>query len=142
MDDYEAYATLWAMLVILQTPLFYSLSPVFLLLLLNSDFCPYLMGGVPVKGIPSRTVCLWESGGGRGMAEAPGPTPSCLFVCRRGADFPPSVSVCACLPFVSGGRLSGSACILPGCPSLYFPVLLREVVGSQAPWCVKITVLT
>lgn len=43
-------------------------------------------------GIPSRTACLWESGLGDG-AESPGPAPSCLFVCRRGAGFPP----CVCL---------------------------------------------
>lgn len=74
---------------------------------------------------------VWRGGGGgRGVAEAPGPTPSCLFVCRRGAGFPPSVSVCACLPFVSGGRLSGSASTLPVCLSLFFPVRLLEVVGS------------
>lgn len=66
------------------------------------------------------------------MAEAPGPTPSCLFVCRRGAGLP-ALSVCACLPFVSGGRLSGSACTLPVCLSLFFPVRLLEVVGSQTP---------
>lgn len=68
------------------------------------------------------------------MVETPGPAHSCLFVCRRGAGFPPSVSVCSCLPFVGGGRVSGSACTLP--VRLYvclFSVRLCEGVGSHAP---------
>lgn len=82
--------------------------------------------------------------GRRGGAEAPGPAPSWLFVCRRGAGFPPSVSVCACLPFVSGGLLSGSDCTLPEteCLSPLFPVRVCEVAGSYAPWCVELTALT
>lgn len=45
------------------------------------------------------------------------------------------VSVCACLPFVSGGRLSGSDCTLPAtvCLSLLFPVRSVRLLAAMPP---------
>lgn len=93
-------------------------------------------------GIPSRTASLWDLGGGRGGGAGPAP-PVSLSAGVVLASRPLCLSALAC-PLSAGVAclgLTASFLRLCVCP-LLFPVRVREVVGSHAPWCVGLTALT
>lgn len=89
MDVYEAHKTLWAMRVTLQTPFSYSLSPLGLLALRNSDFI-LSSGRCLLWAFPAgQQACgIWAGGG----AEAPAPPLPSL--CLQAWCWLPALCVC------------------------------------------------
>jgi hypothetical protein len=117
MEDYEAHGTLWAMRAILQTPLFYSVSPLCLLPLQNSDFCPLHNGrcmlGVFTAGQPA---CGSLAGGVAWRRRQAPPPPVSLSAGVVRASRPQCLSALAC-PLSAGvdclGLPAPSLCVCP-----------------------------